>query len=391
MKKLLLALLCLLNICFAGSFAQNSKKQNKAIKLKASYQVEKQQDLELIVTQIPKKFPWIEKDLDGSTINPEENSIIIAQNSKALKIFDKAGNSYTIPKGSKFFARVTETIAAKRFWKKGKAKLDFFALAISDGKYDEFFEETSFLKYNGEDQIEPQISRNSTTLKDKLSFDSRNQEGMRDNLKNIGKLTAATLGGAIAGPFMLFSISSIAGATLVTNPYVLGSSMAVGGAVGLTQGILNKGEKFSVEPGKKITIHHEQAWTITKILSDDLKNKSTLTAEKINNNFSLDILKVKKKKDTFGDAKLEILLSYINKTKEKLSYMSFKLIDSTGKGYEANVDDLSTSFFEGLPKSGKLKISFSVDYPNTTHQLKVINSRQQTLAYQTLDLANYQR
>ena len=385
MKRIALIILVniflLNNYCFA----------KETVKLGASYQIKEKQIINLRVTQVPKKYPWIEKDLDGKTINPEYDSKVIAENIRAIEIKDEYGEKYTIPAGSKFFARVVEVVPSKSFWRKEKIKLDFYALAISDGKFDEYFEETSFQAYDGTNSIQPLDSEARIDFDKELSFDSRKDESAKDIIKNIAMLGGYTLGGAIAGPFMLFSISSIIGTattiSALSNPYVIGGAAAIGGAVGLTAGIMRKGSDMKIEPGQKIKISLDNTWSITKLLDDKLKNKSPLVSETINDQFILDILSVKKISDSFGDNALHLSIYFKNKTKQEITYTSFILIDSTGKAYEANVDDLSPDFFEGLPKEGTLRISFTVDYPDAPHQLKVLDSRSRsTLAYKQVIL-----
>lgn len=381
-------IILLINILVLNSiaFAQGEK-----VKLGASYEVKKKQTINLRVTQVPKKYPWIEKDLDGKTVNPEYDSVVVAENTEALQIKDEFGDKYTIPKGSKFFARVREVVPAKSFWRKEKIKLDFYALAIGDGKFDEYFEETSFHAYDGKNSLQPLDTTADIKFDDSVKFDSRNDENFKDVLKNVGTLGGYAIGGAIAGPFMLFSISSVVGAATTisafSNPYVIGGAAAVGAAVGITAGIIRKGGDVKIEPGQKLKISLDNTWAITKLLDKDLKNKSTLVAEKINTNFTLDILKVQRIHDDFGDVALRLTIYFKNKTQEDITYTSFKLVDSTGKAYEANVDDLSLEFYEGLPKEGSLEISFTVDYPNAPHQLKVFDrSHRHTLAYKEVVL-----
>ena len=370
-------------------FAEENK---EPIKLGAQYQIEKQQSIDLRITEVPKKYPWIEKDLDGKTKNPEMDSIVVAENVKAIKLKDPYGDYYTLPAGTKFFAKVGNVIPAKSFWRKEKVQLDFFAIAVSDGKYDEFFEETSFSSYNGKKIIQPNIATNSVKLDESFNYNSAKQnKSFKDALKNFGKLGAYTIGGAVAGPVMLFSISSIIGVatsvSALTNPYVLGGSAALGAGVGLVSGIVRKGDSVRIEPGKKLKVSIADTWAITKILDEDLKNKSELVAEKINHNFVLDILKVKKVRDIFGDVALRVSFYYKNKTDLDITYTSFQLIDSMGKAYEANVDSITESFLEELKPEGQITLSFTVDYPNAPHQLKVLSPRRrQTLAYKELYL-----
>jgi hypothetical protein len=267
---------------------------------------------------------------------------------------------------------------------------DFYALAVSDGSFDEYFEETSFQAYDGKHLVQPSVTNNKVDFDNNIQFDSRDHESSQI-FKNLGTVAGYTLAGAVAGPFMLFSISSVVGvATTVSafsNPYVIGGAAAVGGAIGLVSGIVHKGRDLKIEPGQKVTIDLDNSWRITKLLDQELKNKSPLTAEKINTKFILDILKVKKGRDGFGDRTLQITISYKNKTEQDITYTSFVLIDSTGKAYEPNVDDLSVDFFDGLPKMGMLRLSFSVDYPDAPHQLKVLHrSSRKTLAYKEIIL-----
>lgn len=388
MRKILLIFLIPV---FLLSTISSAEAEDETIKLGARYEVKKKQSIELRVTQVPKRYPWIEKDLKGKTLNPDYDSTIVAQNVKALEITNALGEKYTIPAGSKFFAKVTGLTPAKSFWRKEKVQLDFFALAISDGSFDEYFEETSMQAYDGKTPIQANLSSGSIDLGDTLNYDSRNDESMKDILSNLGQIGAYTLGGAIAGPIMLFSISSVVGAvttvSALSNPYVVGGAAAVGGAVGLAAGIVKRGGDVRIEPGQKISITLDNTWQITKLLGDKLKDKSPLKAETINKDFLLEIAKVKKTRDSFGDVAIQVTFYYANRTNDEISYSSFQLIDSTGKAYEPNVDDLSSAFFDGLPDKGVLRLSFTVDYPNAPHQLKVLDRRsRKTLSYKEVVL-----
>ncbi len=396
MPRKLLNALFVICIFISNTSYSNAKDpvqdEDSKIKLGASYELNKKQKINLRITEIPKKYPWIEKDLKGKTVNPNYDSIVVAENAKAIKIKDSKGDSYTIPANSKFFAKVGNVIPAKRFWRKEKVKLEFFAIAVSDGTYDEYFEETSFSPYDGRHNLEPQLSTDAMKLDNNLSFDSA-KDGKGDSvLKNIGMLGAYTLGGALAGPVMLFSISSIVGAVTTvsafSNPYVVGGAAAVGATVGLALGIMRKGGDMKIEPGQEISISLNDSWAITKLLDPNLKNKSTLVAEKINNKMTLDITKVKKIHDGFGDPALKITFDYINRTDLPLTYTSFQLVDSTGKAYEADAMSLNPIFFEEeLPKQGSLDLVFTIDYPKATHQLKVLSPRsRKTLIYKKVIL-----
>lgn len=307
------------------------------------YEITKTQELPLRITQIPKKYPWIERDLDWKVKQPELDSIVVAENITDLILKDSYGGTFTIPQGSKFYARVSNSKEAKSFWRDGKIQLDFYKL---------------------------EINQQAIAL-DQMVFDSGTKSNLVSNsIKNIASTGALTMAGALAAPLIIFKISSLAGFGLASNPYTIGGAAAVGAGIGFICGIKRKGKNFNIEPGLDIKIELKDPWLISKELKQEYPTKSLIN--QINNDFVLQVLDVKKSKDEFNDTCLKITVIYENKTNQKLNYSSFQLIDSMGKEYEPSLTSITEDYDESLPKSGTLILYFPVDFYKTIHTLRVI-------------------
>lgn len=343
------------------------------IKLGLQYSIPKNQKLELRVTQVPKKLPWLEKDEEGILLAPENDSIIVAQTIEDIEIMDQYGSKKTIPAETKFYAKVLETTPAKSFWRKGKAKLEFFA--IDPYAYTENFEpDYSMSKYNGKDFIQPSKSISQVKLEANLDYNSKGNS-FKDTVKNLSSTGGYAVAGAIAAPFAVFALTGIAGKALafsaVSNPYVLGGAAAVGASAGLAYGIMKKGKTINLEPGSELEIKLENPWLIVSALEKSESKNHVLENEE-NKNFELDILKVKKARDEFGDRCIKISIYYENYTEEEMHYSSFQLVDSMGKEYEPSISSFDANIFGELPKKGNLDLYFNAEFPKTLHQLRAL-------------------
>jgi hypothetical protein len=367
MKRFLLILSLLLNQNFV---------QAEQIKAGIQYEMPKNQKLELRITQVPKKLPWLERDDAGKVLNPEADSIIVAQNIEDIKLTDQYGSSRTLPKGTKFYARVIETKPAKSFWRKGSAELRFFAID-SHGNEEIYSPHYSISEYNGKDSIQPQQNSNAIKFDSELSYKSQ-ARNFTDNIENISTAAAYTVAGAIAAPLLIFSASSlltkITAISAISNPYVLGGVSAIGASAGLAYGIMKKGKEINLEPGSELVISLEDPWLIVQALDESKALDSTPTKNTL---FDLQIIQVKKIRDDFGDTCLRISISYENKSGLELRYSSFQLIDSMGKEYEPSYSSVSKKIFGELPQKANLDLIFNVDFPKTIHQLRVIRMHDQ--------------
>lgn len=316
-------------------------------KASLNYQLPESQKIKLRVTKIPKRFPWVERDLDGKVELPEIGSTIIAENIEAIALKDPYGKLAIIKEGSKFYAEITKKNKAESFWRKGNVKLEFYKLELQQGQ-------------------EIDISD--------MDFDSsKNSNLFTSGLKNIGITAASGLAGAVAAPMVVFQISSLAGLSLASNPMLAGSVAAIGGGIGISHGIKRKGESFIIEPGAELEIEIKEPW----LIAQNIGNPSGLVSERIQTkskkpNFKLNITQVKKSKDDFGDKCIKVSLEYENKTGQELRHSSFQLVDSMGKQYEPTLMSSGSSIFGKLPKQGKLNLCYTSEFPNTTHHLKVV-------------------
>ncbi len=346
MRKVLLVLALSFQLS-ALSVLANSEKY----KIGVSYQIPKSQSIQLRVTKIPTEYPWIERESDWTVKLPEIGSNIIAENVEDIKLTDSYGGNFTIPAGSKFYAKLSNSTKPKSFWRKGHAELSFYKLEINGNKPIDL----SQLEFNSKDHV--------------------NVVG--DSLKNIATTGALTVAGAVALPLMVFHISSFAGMSMLSNPYALGGAAALGGGIGLVYGIKRQGKAFIIEPGTELTMKIDDPWLISKQLESATSEEPSVHHSAINDKFRLEVLDVKKAQDEFQDTCLRISIVYDNKTGEELRYTSFQLLDSMGKEYEPSISSFDSSVFGELPKQGKLDLYFASDFPNTIHKLRVLRYQNQ--------------
>lgn len=367
-KPLILAIIFSL---FLNPFARAAE----PIKAGIRYSIPQDQKIELRVTKVPKRLPWLERDDNGKVEAPEEDSVIVAQNIEAIDITDEYGTKKTIPQGTKFYAKVLETTPAKSFWRKGKAKLEFFAIDPY-GAEEKFEPDYSMSKYNGKDLVEIEPSAGQVEFDGELDYKSKGT-GIKDALTNLSGTGGYALAGAVAAPFVIFGITKGLGTlfafSAVTNPYVLGGTAAVGATAGLAYGIMKKGKTINLEPGSELAIELANPWLVVSALEDaEAKRQAEVSQNTNNPNFKLEVLEVKKRRDEFGDQCLKVSIYYENKTKEELRYSSFQLVDSMGKEYEPSISSFDGSIFGELPKKGKLQLYFNTDFPKTLHQLRAL-------------------
>ncbi len=332
-------------------------------KVAVSYQLPAAQSIKLRVVKIPTEYPWIERDEQWQVKLPEIGSTVIAENIEDIKLTDAYGAVATIPAGSKFYAKLTSSQEPKSFWRKGHVELSFDKLEVANHAID-----LSKLEFNSRDKV--------------------NVVG--DGLKNVAVTGAMAVAGAVAAPLIVFNISSLLGKAFLTNPYVLGGTAAVGAGVGLVYGIKRQGQAFIIEPGTELKLELKEPWLMAEQLevAPDSPNSLPLNKDEIvsakrlalSDKLKLNILKVSKARDDFGDTCLRISVNYDNQTNEELRYMSFQLVDSMGKEYEPSLTSYTNA--GKLPKQGTLDLYFPSDFPKTVHQLKVLRYQDQRVLAQ---------
>jgi hypothetical protein len=359
---------------------QNYVHAAEPLKAGVQYEMPKHQKLDLRITQVSKRLPWLERDDNGKLISPDLGSIIVAQNIEDIKVLDQYGSEKTLPKGTKFYAKVIGTKPAKSFWRKGSAELRFFAID-PHGSEELYAPRYSMGEYNGKDLVQPSLSSNTIELDSELNYTSQ-PTNFKDSLENISAVGAYAVAGAIAAPLMIFSSSSllakIASFSAISNPYLLGGVSAIGASAGLAYGIMKQGKSINLEPGSELEIKLEDPWLIVQALEEAELDGTNATRKKEQNAiFDLTINQVKKTKDDFGDPCLRVSISYLNKSDLELRYSSFQLVDSMGKEYEPNYSSVSQEVFGELPKQGNFDLFFNVEFPKTRHQLRVLRMHDQ--------------
>ncbi len=327
-------------------------------KLQASYSIPKKiKKLKLRVTEIPKEFDWIDKDLDGKTVLPKKNSIIIFESIEDIELTSIDGQPSYLPSGTKFWAKLNSVSSAKSFNRDGKINLDFF---------------------------QAQTPANPKTNIEAISYNSGSNPITKTGsvLKDLG---AYAIGGALAAPLITFSISGsgLMGLGLLLNPYTLAGVSALGGSAGLAYGIHKQGSQRVLEPGTEIQISLKETWKFNEIAVNAPPQNSKPSKQE----FDFNILKITKTKDVFEDKALKILISYQNFINEKLFYNNFVLVDSMGKEYYPSNQRADDYSLDGLPSQGTLELVFASDFLKAVHHLQVRkNYNQKIIAEQKIIL-----
>ncbi len=332
-----------------------------AIEAGISFTLREAEEIKLRVTKIPTKYSWVDRELDGKVQVLEIGSELVFENVENYTWQDPYGSEFTLPAGSKFYARVAEYKQAQKFNRNGKMQLNFYKLEIP-----------AELSKNNPLKID--LNTQFTTVSNSIS---------KIGLNNIGSAVSYTAAGLIAAPLLTFLIGakSLVGIGLATNPYVLGASSALGGAAGLVYGLKKRGKEYRLEPGSELTLRIDDTWSIIQeayaqeISRVNTNNDRLLKTEQV----FLEINKIKKSKDEFGDKCLKINLHYKNNTGEVLTYNSFILVDSMNKEYEPSLTSITSSYEGELSKEGILDLYYPVEFLNTIHELKVVRNRDQKI------------
>jgi hypothetical protein len=353
-----LFLVVLFFVSFGTSSLANTRPSTN-LKASVSYNLAKDQKFKIRVTQIPKKYPWVERDIEGYVKASPEGSLIIAENLEDIFINDTQGEVKLIPVGSKFYARVKNVKENEHFMKDANTVLEFFGVEVNNKKI---------------------------RLSKDFYLNSNQKNEFKSKASKVAKLGLYSIGGALAGPMVAYSlvnnISFLGSMTLGTNPYVLAGSAGLGATVGLAYGILSKGDHNKLEPGLELDLTSQESWFFQLVdrLPEALESEK-ITEIKEKELAEIKIHKIKKSRNIFGDKSLLVDLTYKNFSNEVLRYSNFKLIDSMGREYEAHVNYDSEGLIEALPLESRLKLYFPVEFPKTKHTLKIVRTYdQKTLA-----------
>ncbi len=331
----------------------------KAILYKTGVEFYEGQKLQLRVSQIPTEYGWVDRDIEGNLIPPKLGDLIVSQTIEDIVLAD----DYYLPKGSKFYARVVDLSEPKHFLRDGHIGLEFYKIEIN--------------------HTEIELG------KDAFEFNTDPGPSLKSKLGKLGTVGAYTVGGTLAGAYLTFAIGGVA---LASNPYVIGGASGAGAVFGLASGIFHKGKFYDLEPGTELDLTLNNTWLLkleeTGMLNtamDHMKDKlnekdyklkhepeiktQELTLKKA---VDLEVIKVKKSKNAFGNKALAVTLNFKNNSKEELRYSSFKLVDSMGKEYEPSPHKLDDSLFGRLAKEGQLKLYYAVEFLKAPHTLKVV-------------------
>jgi hypothetical protein len=352
--------------------------QERSLKAHIEYKLEYDQEISLRVTQIPTDFGMIDKDIEGKLAPLNINAEVVLENIYDIQLSENSnakGQLSTnnmkeelssdslkilLPKGSKFYAKVTNSELAKSFNRDGFIELEFYKIEVGTSS-------------------KPQ---SISIPKGILNADNR---GLRESFSNkaskVGKAIGYTLGGALIAPLVSYQI---AGVLAFSNPYIAGGTAATGAAIGLAYGITSKGKNFNLEPGSELKLKPNNDWLLSELDSQNLinskaqKDTENLTKPSIAESKNqlakkalLKINKIKKSGSNFNQKCLKINLDYENKSTEAIRFLSFRLVDSMNKEYFPDGDSFKSGQLAELPQTGNLNLLYCVDFSKAIYNLEL--------------------
>ncbi|MBI2995887.1 MAG: DUF4352 domain-containing protein [Candidatus Melainabacteria bacterium] len=305
-------------------------------------------------TLIPMKLKIYEIDKDSYYLaerNFDDNSIVPVLNLKVTvenkEDYNLAFEDYKIfiPESTKLIGHISEIIPPKSFDRKGFYKVTFNKAICPSGQ-------TIYLM---SDIVSGELTKTYNPL------------------HHLGKSTLSLLGGSLAGALFSYQLGGL-GLIVATHGYSLAAGAGIGGLFATVGGFTSSGKSATIEPGNELTLTPLDEVSLEQLKQVTcLKDQVSQTADK--SELSLEILKVKQKKDIMGDKILKITVKVINNSDEKYRLSNFYLKDSQGKEYSPTFVDLNDDMFIDFPpKLTKIaKLNFFVDYPKATHWLVLKN------------------
>ena len=331
-------------ICYLLS--QNVQAVKPALKAGIEYSIYPNQVVALRITKIPRKYPWVERDIDGNVVNPKRKSTILMEMVENQKLKTSRGDFY-LPSGTKFWGKIEKDKKERSFGRDEQIGIRFYRIQLP-----------------GQISKEIDLGYSNDVKRKKLS----------NKLSKVGKTVAYTAAGALAGPLITYRVLSFPlGSAVMSNPYVLGGSSAVGAVAGLVLGMKSRGKKFKIEPGKEVEVNLKEEWILKELpryesfSNKKIANKKSKQEEYINK-VDLKIVKTKKSKDYLRQDLIKIQME-MDGEDYNIGFNSFKLVDSMGKEFLPEVDSLPG--LSGLNEVREFDLAFAVEFPKTVHYLNI--------------------
>lgn len=335
-----------------GMLPTQAREGRLTLKTQAEYFIPKGEKIKIRVSQIPSKYPWVDRDLEGKVLPPKLGDVIISESYEDLVI----GPGKVLPAGTKFYAYVKRITPPGRF-KKGNVILNFF---------------------------KAELNQNSVALNQDVENDHNSIIG--NSASKLATVSAGAAGGALAGVFLTYQIG---GTAAFSSAYVPAGAAALGAGLGIASGILSRKGIKTVEPGSELQLELDNDWVLSLAKDRDGKPKiaSTKSSQapsrtKVKQQTSapgveINVTKVKKKKNLFGDKCLAVTFDYKNNTKNRLRHSSFKLVDSMGKSYEPSPHSMQDNLFGELPRFGTLTLYYAAEFLKAPHNLTAVKQYNQ--------------
>lgn len=298
--------------------------------------------ISLKVDEIEKQNFWeLKRNLEDGSLVPTEGLQLTTQSTMDYSLFIN-DTIINIPKSTKFVGQISEVVPSKKFGKRGFYRVDFDKAICPGGE----------------------------VIPLKASITSKSELMTYSPAKHVGKATLGLIGGGLLGALFTYKLGGL-GLAIATEGYSIAAGAALGGFLGTVGGIVSKGKEATIEPGDEVSILpvDEVGVNILNQVSCKLppiKEKLVETTE----NVDLEILKVKQKKNFFGDL-IKIDIKFANNSNEKIRFSNFCLRDSQGKEYTPSIIDVDSDPFIDVAPNRKLqtRLEFVVEYPKTSHWL----------------------
>lgn len=178
--------------------------------------------------------------------------------------------------------------------------------------------------------------------------------------KIIGENTLYTLGGGLAGGYMALNMLGIE-AAVASQGYTVAGGAAIGGAIGLTAGLVRKGKNVAISVGDTINVKVLGAMKLPV-----LKNSAIKEEEIFLDGLTVKITNVQVVKDPFGEPNtLDLSMTIVNNTNKTFSSFDMALMNDLKAIYYASPFGDTQMWFTKIPPRARIagKLSFSVDNP----------------------------
>lgn len=298
-------------------------------------------------------------DLEGNFIPPKEGDPVISELTEPVFV----SGDLVLPKGTKFFGRVSKVISPKHFGRDGNIQIAFNSLQTPKGKTLQFQEAN-------------------------LTQNKKNLSKGQNIARGAARLSSFAAGGAAAGALVTYQMAGIL--MLAVQPqYILASGAGVGLLIGTIASIVKKGKAGHLMPGDELTINLEQSLVlpVAEPISEAKPLKFAISG------LAIKIISKKLIKDELDTFNYLIEAEIQNNTNRQFSGSDFMLLGPynrqimpSGLSLDFKIQNLLSKTIKPS-QSLKGHIAFEIDFPAFEHILIFKDHFSQQIIYQeSLDI-----